>query len=228
MVQNHLLQLLCLVGMEPPTDQSSVDSAGPVTIPHMGARGRQTGTNKAFRVLDLGTGCGAIALTIAHSRPNVDVVAVDNSADALAVARENAERLLQPLIRQDDLSALTKHATNLHLVQGNWFEKLSAQQFDLIVSNPPYVAIGDPHILQGDLRFEPLAALVSGDDGLNDIRHIIMHAPAYLRPGGWLMLEHGYNQAVAARRLLQETGFTSIYSARDLAGIERVSAGQLA
>lgn len=160
------------------------------------------------RVLDLGTGSGAIALSIAHARPEVEVVAVDASAAALEVARENAQRL--------DLH-------NVTFVRSDWFSALSGQRFDLIVSNPPYIAVDDEHLTQGDVRFEPLSALASGTDGLDDIRRIVAQAKAFLQPGGGLLLEHGYNQAARVRELLQENDYVRIFSACDLAGIERVS-----
>lgn len=164
----------------------------------------------AFRVLDLGTGSGAIALSIAHARPNAEVVAVDASQDALEVARENARRL---------------NIGNASFLQSDWFSALSGERFDIIVSNPPYVAVDDVHLAQGDVRFEPRTALTSGADGLNDIRRISTQAKAFLNPDGWLLLEHGYDQAAQVRALLQQAGFTSVFSARDLAGIERVSGG---
>ena len=165
------------------------------------------------RVLDLGAGSGAIALTIAHERPLAEVTAVDASAAALEVARENA-RLL-------DIG-------NVHFLCEDWFGGLVGQRFDLIVSNPPYVETGDPHLQQGDLPFEPLSALASGTDGLDDIRHIVSRAPSYLHAGGWLLLEHGYDQAAAVRELLQRSGLGEVFSLPDLSGIERVSGGRLA
>lgn len=162
------------------------------------------------RVLDLGTGSGAIALAIAHERPGAVVLACDASASALAVAQENAQRL---------------RLANVHFVQSSWFAQIGAQRFDLIVSNPPYIVAGDPHLERGDVRFEPASALASGPDGLADIRHIVSHARAWLQPGGWLMLEHGYDQAHPVRALLAQAGFREVFSACDLAGIERVSGG---
>lgn len=168
--------------------------------------------NERCAVLDLGTGTGAIALAIAHSRPQDEVLACDASAPALAVARENA---------------LTLGIPNVNFVQSNWFAALGRQHFDLIVSNPPYIAVGDPHMAQGDVRFEPVSALISGEDGLDDIRHIIIHSFSRLAPGGWLLLEHGYDQAERVRRLLLEAGFDEVFSACDLAGTERVSGGRM-
>lgn len=165
-----------------------------------------------FRVLDLGTGSGAIALSIAHARPEAEVTAVDASAAALAVARENA---LQLGIR------------NAELVRSDWFTALEGRRYGLIVSNPPYVAAGDEHLAQGDLRFEPASALVSGADGLDDIRRIIDGAGRFLEDAGWLLLEHGYDQASAVRALLEQCGFIEVFSATDMAGIERVSGGKL-
>jgi release factor glutamine methyltransferase len=165
------------------------------------------------RALDLGTGSGAIALSIAHSRPDAAVTAVDASADALEVARENARRL--------DLS-------NVRFVNSDWFSALAGEGYDLIVSNPPYIEDADAHLSQGDLRFEPRSALASGADGLDDIRRIVAGAKAHLNPGGWLMFEHGYDQAARARELLETAGYAEVFSARDLSGIERVSGGRYA
>lgn len=163
-------------------------------------------------VLDLGTGSGAIALAIAQACPQAEVLACDASAAALAVARENARAL---------------GISNVRFVQSDWFAALGTQQFNLIVSNPPYIAAGDPHLAQGDVRFEPVSALVSGSDGLDDIRHIISHASSHLLPGGWLLLEHGYDQAAAVRSILQRAQFSGVCSARDLAGVERATVGQI-
>lgn len=163
------------------------------------------------RVLDLGTGSGAIALAIAHTRPDAEVIAVDASEAALSVAQENASRL---------------GIRNASFVLSDWFSALTEQRFDLIVSNPPYIAANDRHLSQGDLRFEPAGALASGIEGLDDIRRIIGEAGARLAPDGWLMLEHGYDQAAQVRALLLDAGFKNVHSDKDLAGIERVSGGQ--
>jgi release factor glutamine methyltransferase len=163
-------------------------------------------------VLDMGTGSGAIALAIAHARPQVDVQACDASAEALAVAKDNAQTL---------------GISNVHFLQSDWFTALGTQRFSLIVSNPPYIAAADPHLKQGDVRFEPVSALVSGTDGLDDIRHIVTRAASHLFPGGWLLLEHGYNQAEQVCGLLQENGYDGVFSALDLSGIARVSGGKL-
>lgn len=162
-------------------------------------------------VADLGTGSGAIALAIASERPQARVLATDASEAALAVARGNARRL--------DLR-------NVEFAQGDWCVALGGAMFDLIVSNPPYIASGDPHLAQGDLRFEPGSALASGADGLDAIRCILAEAPRHLVERGWLLLEHGYDQAAAVRELLTAHAFVEIDSARDVAGHERVSFGR--
>lgn len=169
-------------------------------------------TPAGCRVLDLGTGSGAIALSIAHVRPDVQMTAVDASEAALSVARENAARL---------------GVRNVRFVLGDWFSGLTGERFDVIVSNPPYIAASDRHLVLGDLRFEPASALASGLDGLDDIRLIISQAGAHLESGGWLMLEHGHDQAGRVRELLRAAGFENISSDKDLAGIERVTGGQL-
>ncbi len=162
-------------------------------------------------VLDLGTGSGAIALAVAHQRPDANVWACDKSASALTVARENAQKL---------------NISNAHLVESNWFSSFSGQSFDIVLSNPPYIAITDEHLSKGDVRFEPISALASGTDGLDDIRFIISQAGTYLRHRGWLLLEHGYDQAEQVRELLLNSEFSSVFSAKDLSGIERCSGGQ--
>ena len=161
------------------------------------------------RVLDLGTGSGAIALALAAARPRADVWAVDVSADALAVARANGQRL--------GLVVAWHH--------GHWLAPVAGQRFDVIVSNPPYIAEGDPHLAA--LAHEPRVALASGPDGLRDLRAICAAAPAHLMPGGWLLLEHGHDQATAVRALLHAAGLGPVQSRRDLAGIERCSGGQM-
>jgi len=167
--------------------------------------------NQPCKVLDLGTGSGAIAISIAKNRPLAAVTAVDQSQQALAVARDNVARLEAP---------------NLCLLHSDWFGALGAQTFNLIVSNPPYVEEADPHLQRGDLRFEPLSALASGMDGLDDIRSIAAIAPQHLKPGGLLLLEHGYNQGASCRAILRQQGFLSVESIRDLAGLERVTWGR--
>ena len=168
--------------------------------------------NDDFRVLDLGTGTGAIALAIAKHRPNALLTAVDASQAPLDVAIENAQNL---------------KITNVNFILSDWFSALNGEKFDVIVSNPPYIEANDEHLSQGDLRFEPISALASGVDGLDDIRNIITQAPQYLNPHGWLMLEHGYNQAKKVAALLKQAGFNQISHAQDLAGINRVSFGRL-
>ena len=161
------------------------------------------------RVVDLGTGSGAIALALKHTRPELLVHAVDFSTDALAVAQANAQRL----------------QLDVQFAQGSWLEGVpSDQRFDAIVSNPPYIASADHHLAA--LKHEPLQALASGADGLDDIRAIIRQARDHLSPGGWLLLEHGYDQAPAVRALLVAAGWHTVQSCRDLAGIERCSGGQ--
>ena len=161
------------------------------------------------RVVDLGTGSGAIALALQHSRPDLQVLAVDFSADALAVAQANARRLQLPV----------------QFAQGSWLDGVQGP-FDVIASNPPYIASADHHLAA--LSHEPLQALASGADGLDDIRTIIAQAGAQLRPGGWLLLEHGYDQAANVRALLADAGLQHAQSRRDLAGIERCSGAQRA
>ena len=163
------------------------------------------------RVADLGTGSGAIALAIAKERARARMVAIDASPDALEVARGNAHR---------------NGIGNVAFREGSWLAPLAGETFDLIASNPPYIAAGDPHLAQGDLRFEPAMALASGVDGLDDIRTIVAAAPAHLRPGGWLLLEHGRDQGEAVRALLQAAGFIDVATERDLEGRERVTLGR--
>ncbi|MBR7779940.1 peptide chain release factor N(5)-glutamine methyltransferase [Undibacterium rugosum] len=168
------------------------------------------------RLLDMGTGSGAIAISIAHEREDLAVSALDISADALAIATQNATRLL-PTNRQQPFQ----------LLQSDWFSALGSQRFNTIVSNPPYIEQHDPHLSQGDLRFEPLSALTDHADGLSAYRHIVSTARQHLSADGWLLMEHGYDQADAVRALLLQHQYTEVQSWRDLAGIERVSGGKL-
>jgi release factor glutamine methyltransferase len=160
----------------------------------------------APRVLDLGTGSGAIALALQNARRDAHVDAVDASADALAVAQANALRLTLPV----------------RFAQADWLDG-AGSGYTVIASNPPYIAAGDPHLPA--LRHEPVSALVAGADGLDDIRRIVKSAPAHLAEGGWLLLEHGHDQAAAVRQLLAERGFAEVQSRDDLAGIPRCSGG---
>ena len=166
------------------------------------------GGTDAPRVLDLGTGSGAIALTIAAQRPDAQVTASDASTDALTVARTNAQRLRLPV----------------RFAHGAWLAAVPGERFDLIASNPPYIADGDPHLAA--LTHEPRSALTAGVDGLDDIRQIVAQAPDALHPGGWLLLEHGHDQAVAVRERLLARGFRAVSSRTDLAGIARCTGGQ--
>lgn len=165
-----------------------------------------------FEILDLGTGSGIIAITLAKHRPASRVIAVDRSPDALTVARQNVMQLA---------------IENVTFDQSDWYAGLQDKKFDMIVANPPYVAEEDVHLTQGDLRFEPQTALVAQENGLRDLSVIIRHAPAHLRSAGWLLFEHGYDQAAACQKMLQHAGFSRIFTAPDLAEIERVSGGQL-
>jgi len=162
-------------------------------------------------LLELGTGSGAIALAVKRHLPAARVVAVERSAAALAVARRNALKL----------------GLEVDFQHGLWFEPVTGERFDLVVSNPPYVAVGDAHLAQGDLRFEPRSALVAGADGLESIRAIVRDAPGHLNPGGQLLLEHGLGQDAEVRKLLHEAGLEDIATWPDLAGIARVSGGGL-
>jgi len=169
-------------------------------------------SNQSLKVLDLGTGTGAIALAIAKNRSKADVTALDYSQEALSVAQENAQN---------------SQITNVRFLQSDWFSSLQGEKFDVIVSNPPYIAEDDTHLTQGDLCFEPLTALASGKDGLDDIRKIIQAAPSHLNRNGWLMLEHGYDQAERVGELLKLHGFQQISHVPDLAGTLRVTLGCL-
>jgi release factor glutamine methyltransferase len=170
------------------------------------------GPDREAKILDLGTGSGAVAIPLALLRPRTEMTAIDASADALAVARDNAARL---------------GAHRIRFLQSDWYAALRHERFDVIVSNPPYVAADDPHLAQGDLRFEPRGALIGGADGLDCIRILVNRATSYLRPGGALFFEHGNEQAAVSRSLLDRAHFEAICTIADLAGIERVTCGQM-
>lgn len=167
----------------------------------------------SLRVADLGTGSGAIALALARERPRAQVVATDASETALAIAQANARQL---------------GVDNIEFRRGHWCSPLRGERFDLIASNPPYIADDDAHLREGDLRFEPPAALASGRDGLDAIRCIVRDAPTHLIDGGWLLLEHGWQQGGAVRELLRAAGFTAVSSEQDLEARDRVTLGRLA
>lgn len=164
-----------------------------------------------LRVLDLGAGTGAIALALASERPRWQVTGVDRVSEAVLLAQHNA---------------LACHLGGVRFLHSDWFAALAGERFHLIVSNPPYIALEDPHLAQGDVQFEPMSALVSGVDGLDDIRRILVDSGAYLHEQGWLLLEHGWQQAAMVRELMQHAGFSQVRSVRDLAGHERVTLGQ--
>jgi release factor glutamine methyltransferase len=163
----------------------------------------------APRVLDLGTGSGAIALALAHRQPSALLTATDCSFEALAVARTNAAR----------------HRLPVRFLQADWWDGMHGSAFDLVVSNPPYIAGNDPHLEA--LRHEPQLALTPGGDGLDALRRIVAGAPKHLLPGGWLLLEHGYDQGAAVRQLLQQAGFAAVQTRTDLAGVDRCTGGRL-
>lgn len=167
----------------------------------------------ACRILDLGTGTGAIALALASERPDCDVVAVDRMADAVALAQRNAEHLAIP---------------NARILQSDWFSALQGKSFEMIVSNPPYIDAQDPHLSEGDVRFEPLSALVAGDQGMADIAHIIAQARHALTPGGFLLLEHGWQQGALVRDAFSQAGYTQIETCRDYGDNERITLGRIA
>lgn len=163
------------------------------------------------RILDLGTGTGAIALALASERPDCQITAVDVMPDAVALAQRNLARL---------------GFSNVQINQSSWFSALAQHAFEMIVSNPPYIDEHDPHLSQGDVRFEPLTALVAANDGLADIEHIITTAREYLVPGGWLLLEHGWTQGAAVRALFSAAGYASVETCRDYGGNERLTLGK--
>tara|TARA_R110000782_G_scaffold49668_3_gene108037 strand:+ start:527 stop:1372 length:846 start_codon:yes stop_codon:yes gene_type:complete len=169
--------------------------------------------DKETTLLELGTGTGAIAIAIASERNHSNITATDLSAKALNVAQLNARSLA---------------IENINFKIADWFAFPDIENYDLIISNPPYICANDPHLKQGDVRFEPITALASGVDGLDDIRTIIQQAQHYLNTRGWLLLEHGYNQAAQVRQLFKDNGYTTVTSVKDYGGIERVSMGQLA
>lgn len=171
-----------------------------------------SGNGAGCSLLDLGTGSGAVAISVALARPTVRVVATDLSKTALVLAQQNAQQ----------------HEARIEFWQGSWYEALPAEgRFDVIVSNPPYIAHDDPHLLQGDLRFEPIGALTDGADGLTALRQIIAGAPQHLINGGWLWLEHGYEQGEEVAQLLWRSGFNAVQTKQDLAGLPRITGGSL-
>ena len=163
-------------------------------------------------VLDLGTGSGAIAVAIAHTRRDASVTALDCSDAALRIAQRNA----------------ASHAVQIEMLCSDWYGALSGQRFDMIVANPPYIVANDPHLTQGDLRFEPVDALTDHQDGLSALRKIVLGVTQHLRPGGWIFMEHGFDQAAAVRALLSAEPLTEIQSWCDLSGHERVTGARLA
>jgi release factor glutamine methyltransferase len=171
--------------------------------------------HRPIRILDLGSGSGVIAIIIAKHRPLAEITAVDASENALRVAKENAQSLL------------SDRAASITFIQSDWFHAVPNEPFDIIVSNPPYVADDDAHLAHGDLRFEPRQALAAGPRGLSALEHIARNAASRLAPGGWLLLEHGYDQREACVEFMHSAGFSNIVTLRDLAGIDRVTLGQL-
>jgi release factor glutamine methyltransferase len=162
-------------------------------------------------ILDLGTGSGCIAIALAAEHKLAKVAASDRSQAALNVARDNAQRI----------------GVRVEFRESDWFEAWTGRRFDLILANPPYVAAGDRHLSQGDLRFEPQIALSAGADGLSDIRKIVADAPRHLHAGGWLIFEHGFDQAAACRKLMQDAEFSEVFALQDLAGVPRICGGRL-
>lgn len=166
---------------------------------------------KPLKVLDLGTGSGILAITLKHLHPFIDASATDKSEQALSMAQLNASDLLP-------------EGESVRFLQGEWFSPLVDEKFYLIVSNPPYIAENDEHL--NALEHEPIEALTSGEDGLDDIRHIVGHAAKYLLPGGWLLLEHGYDQSERVQKLFDQAGFANVQTRSDLAGIDRITGAQ--
>ncbi|OED44991.1 protein-(glutamine-N5) methyltransferase, release factor-specific [Endozoicomonas sp. (ex Bugula neritina AB1)] len=169
---------------------------------------------KQARIVDLGTGTGAIALALAHERPNWHISAVDMNAKALTIAKENAQ---------------LNRINNVSFIEGSWCQPLPESDrglLDMIVSNPPYIRSDDPHLQQGDVRFEPLSALTSGPDGLNDIRAIVQQSHSLLKVNGWILIEHGYDQGKAVRNILSKHGFSQIRTEADLSQQDRVTLAQ--
>ncbi len=172
----------------------------------------QAFTSESQSIADLGTGSGAIAISLAHELPQTDIIAVDVSVDALAVARRNADNI---------------GVTNITFIESDWFSQLDEQRFSIIVTNPPYIATDDPHLARGDLRFEPIDALTAEPEGIDDIHKIVNQSKAYLQPLGHLLVEHGFEQGAAVRKLFSDAGFKDIATHRDIAGLERVSCGSI-
>ncbi|EOC9629412.1 peptide chain release factor N(5)-glutamine methyltransferase [Enterobacter ludwigii] len=168
---------------------------------------------QACRILDLGTGTGAIALALASERPDCEVTAVDVMPDAVALAQRNVARLGFP---------------NVTVLQSSWFSALDNRTFGMIVSNPPYIDEHDPHLTQGDVRFEPLTALVAANEGLADIVHIVTTSRLHLLPGGWLLVEHGWTQGDAVRDVFIAAGYRAVETCRDYGGNDRLTLGQCA
>ena len=227
LVETALEQLLLLRRQQRPIDTTGAEAPALVLPPAQThtCQGRSSADAQALlsktsscptppplSLLELGTGSGIIAITLALETPDTEVHAVERSPEALAVAQQNAKAL---------------GADRIHWHAGSWWQALACpRRFDLIVSNPPYIAANDHHLQQGDLRFEPPQALAAGPDGLDDLRIIIGGAPAHLNPGGWLLLEHGYDQEAPVQALLRDAGFADVFTRRDLAGQPRVSGGR--
>ena len=167
--------------------------------------------NQPRHVLDLGTGTGAIVLALAHEKKYWHCVGVDNQPEAVLLAQKNCQHL---------------HIQNVEIRQSDWFSAIEETDFDVIVSNPPYIAADDPHLQQGDVRFEPVSALVADNQGLRDIENIVQQARHYMRPNGWLLIEHGYQQGQTVRQLFEQSGYVAITTLRDLSDNERVTMGK--